>query len=241
MDEGWNRSAGAWLALMGRDGDFSRTHVLDAPMLARTRGATRALDVGCGEGRFCRMMAAQVPEVSGLDPTRALLDVARERGAAEFVEGRAEDMPFDDGAFDLVVSYLTLIDIPDARAGLSEMVRVLCPGGRLLIANLQGWLTVAQTKADGWSRDDEGAASMVVDRYFEEHAFRGAWKGMSILNWHRPLAWYMQTLLGLGLELVHFDEPKAEGGAEAERYNRAPYLLMMEWRKPAARAARPGG
>ena len=241
MDDGWARSAAAWLEHVGRDGDFSRAQVLDAPMLERVGGARRALDVGCGEGRFCRMMAAQVPEVTGLDPTPALLDTARERGGAVFVEGRAEDMPFGDGAFDLVVSYLTLIDIADARAGLSEMARVLAPGGRLLIANLQGWLTASQTKADGWARDEEGAARMVVDRYFEHHAFRAEWKGMSILNWHRPLAWYMQTLLGLGLELEHFDEPRAVGGAKADRYNRAPYLLMMEWRKPAALAAQTGG
>lgn len=239
-DDGWTRSADAWLALLGREGDFSRAQVLDAPMLDRVGGARRALDVGCGEGRFCRMMAARVPKVTGLDPTRALLDAARDRGGADFVEGRADNMPFGDGDFDLVVSYLSLIDIPDARAGLSEMVRVLCPGGRLLIANLQGWLTASQTKADGWTRDEDGAASMVIDRYFEAHAFRGAWRGMSILNWHRPLSWYMRELLGFGLELVHFDEPRAEGGPEADRYNRAPYLLMMEWRKPAALAAKPG-
>lgn len=238
MDDGWTRSAEAWLALMGEQGDFSRTQVLDAPMLARVGAARCALDVGCGEGRFCRMMAAQVPEVTGLDPTLALLERARERGGAGYVAGRAEALPFSDNDFDLVVSYLSLVDIAEPRAGLAEMARVLRPGGRLLIANLNSWNTASQTAAKGWTRNDDGAARMIVDRYFEEHAFRADWKGISILNWHRPLSFYMQTLLALGFELVHFDEPRARSGAgaKAKRYNRAPYLYLMEWCKPARAA-----
>ena len=44
MDEGWNRFAGAGLALMGRDGELIRTSVLDTPMVARARVAARARD-----------------------------------------------------------------------------------------------------------------------------------------------------------------------------------------------------
>lgn len=238
MDNGWDRSADAWLALLGQEGDFSRVHVLDAPMMARVvlTGAQSALDVGCGEGRFCRMLAATVPEVIGLDPTRKLLDAARAEGGATYVTGTAEALPFADARFDLVVNYLTLIDIADARRGLREMVRVLRPGGHLLIANLNAWKTGSLTKSENWQRDGDGAATMTVDRYLEEHVHWGEWAGMRIQNWHRPLSFYMTALLDLGLKLTHFDEPRANGGALNEAYNCAPFLMMMEWKKPGERS-----
>ena len=71
MQGDWEASAEAWIASLGAGGDFSRAAVLDRPMMAAVRqsGAQRALDVGCGEGRFCRMMAEAVPEVVRIDPT----------------------------------------------------------------------------------------------------------------------------------------------------------------------------
>ena len=71
MQSDWEASAEAWIESLGAGGDFSRVAVLDRPMMAAVRqsGAQRALDVGCGEGRFCQMMAEAVPEVVGIDPT----------------------------------------------------------------------------------------------------------------------------------------------------------------------------
>ena len=58
VSDGWSASAAAWIAEQGEDGDYGRRFVLDAPMRARIegRGFRNALDVGCGEGRFCRIM-----------------------------------------------------------------------------------------------------------------------------------------------------------------------------------------
>jgi SAM-dependent methyltransferase len=61
MDNGWQSSADAWVADMGESGDFGRRYVLDPVMLPRAvAGSPRnALDVGCGEGRFCRMLKSR--------------------------------------------------------------------------------------------------------------------------------------------------------------------------------------
>ena len=58
VSDGWAASAMAWIVEQGEDGDYGRRFVLDAPMRARIegRGFRNALDVGCGEGRFCRIM-----------------------------------------------------------------------------------------------------------------------------------------------------------------------------------------
>src|SRR5262245_16459894 len=135
MSDGWNESAEAWIASMGERGDWSREYVLDAAMLARIEGRTYrgALDVGCGEGRFCRLLRQRGFETIGVDPTVALIEEARRRDpGGKYLLGRAEQLDFVDDRFDLVVSYLTLIDIPDFRTAITEMTRVLKPGGRLL-------------------------------------------------------------------------------------------------------------
>jgi len=75
MSNGWEHSAGPWIAKMGERGDWGREYVLDPVMLERVsaRQFTCVLDVGCGEGRFCRMLKARHISVVGIDPTQALL------------------------------------------------------------------------------------------------------------------------------------------------------------------------
>jgi SAM-dependent methyltransferase len=204
---------------------------------ARMRPVARALDVGCGEGRFSRMLRAAGIPVLGIDPTDALLETARARDpGGDYRLGRAEAIDAPDGAFDLVVSYLTLVDIPDAAAGMREMARVLAPGGTLLIANLNGFGSASVAPSGGWLRDERGRESFCIDEYLTERQHWIEWSGIRICNWHRPLSFYMAALLALGLQLTYFSEPLPNGGDEAKaaRYRRVPYFLVMEWRKPGA-------
>ena len=93
------------------------------------RGAGRVLDVGCGEGTLVGYLSERVPHVVGVDP-----DVAVLRGAAApgLVVGAAEALPFPDARFDAVTACMVLHHTDPATA-LAEMVRVLAPGGRLLV------------------------------------------------------------------------------------------------------------
>ncbi|MCK0196061.1 class I SAM-dependent methyltransferase [Ancylobacter sp. 6x-1] len=240
--DGWAESAHAWIVEQGEAGDYGRRFVLDRPMTARIAGRDfrTALDVGCGEGRFCRIMQALGLATTGIDPTEALLARARTLDpAGDYRSGRAEtliealeSLGTAPPAFDLVVSYLSLIDIPDLPRALEQMVACMCPGGTLLIANLNGYSTAGQPQ--GWTRDPDGRLRYAIDDYLEERAIAVGWRGINILNWHRPLETYMRLLLGLGLHLRHFAEPAPEGGdpEKAARYRRVPYFHIMEWQKP---------
>lgn len=230
---GWDASAAAWIAIQGEDGDFGRVHVLDVPMLALVEQLAPAsvLDVGCGEGRFCRMLASRGIATTGIDPTAALIERARAlHPEGDYRVAAAETMT--EPPHDLVVCYLSLIDMPDLDAALARIVAAIRPGGHLLIANLTAFNTAAVHL--GWVKPMIGEPSFPIDHYLDERPRRTAWRGVDIFNHHRPLKRYMQALLGHGLVLTHFDEPPATGGPadKRDRYNRVPNFHIMGWQKP---------
>jgi SAM-dependent methyltransferase len=237
--DGWSESAAAWIATMGESGDLGRRFILDPAFRRRLTGAgfRRALDVGCGEGRMCRLLAELGVQAIGIDPTAALLDEARRRDpAGDYRIASAEALPFADGDFDLVISCLTMIDIPDFRAAIGQMARVLAPGGVLLVANLTPLQTAAMGR--GWRAEDGGGPEdgmvFALDRYLEEWPEWVEWRGIRIVNWHRPLSAYIQAYLAAGLTLVSYEDLRpAEGYPEeaARLYDRAPWFDLMEWRK----------
>ena len=233
---GWAESAAAWITDIGEEGDYGRACVLDRPMLERIHGRrfATALDVGCGEGRFCRMLQVAGISTVGIDPTEELLGQARRRDPkGDYRIGRAEALEFPDRSFDLVVSYLTFIDIGDIERAVAEMARVLRPRGTLLIANLTSFATAG---ADGgWQPHADGRLRFCIDHYLDERAEWVSWRGIRVKNWHRPLSRYMTLLLGAGLTLTHFDEPAPNSGDadSADRYCRVPWFLLMEWEKTA--------
>jgi len=237
MENGWQSSADAWVTDMGDRGDFGRRYVLDPVMLPRALAGSpqKALDVGCGEGRFCRMLRSHGVDVVGIDPTPALIAAARRRDVGgSYLKARAERLPFRAEAFDLVVSYLSLIDIPDVQAAVPEMARVLRPGGTLLIANLTSFNTACGDV--GWIKDSDGRRLYYpIDHYLQERAFWIEYRGIRVINHHRPLSTYLRALLGAGLVLTHFDEPAPTSDAPASRargYARAPWFLVMQCLKP---------
>ena len=106
--------------------------------LAGVREGEAFLDVGCGTGNAARLAAAAGAQVTGVDPAQRLLEVAAERvPAGTFVCGVAEELPFGAEEFDVAVSVFALIFSPDRAGAVSELLRVLRPGGRALVS---AWL-----------------------------------------------------------------------------------------------------
>jgi SAM-dependent methyltransferase len=229
----WDSSAASWLERV--DEDQNRSVLLDPVMLALAGDPCRVLDVGCGEGRFCRMLSARGFDAVGIDPTSALIAKARELDlSGRYVEAFAESLPFEDGSFDLVVSYLTLLDIPDYRRAILEMSRVLAPGGRVLVANCTPYFTCLNYP---WVKDENGVKLHVrVDQYVEEHTIRAQWCGIDILNYHRSYSDYFNAFLDCRMRLEVFQEvvPTAEMVAQSPMLAddlRVPNFMVMAWRK----------
>jgi ubiquinone/menaquinone biosynthesis C-methylase UbiE len=99
------------------------------------REGERVLDVACGTGNASIPAAGMGGIVTGVDITPELLEAARRnaenyRVEVEWVEGDAQDLPFEDGSFDVVVSTFGCMFAPDHAKAAAEIARVLAPGGR---------------------------------------------------------------------------------------------------------------
>jgi len=119
--------------------------------LLGVKAGERVLDVGCGSGVVTRDIARRVGPAGlavGADPSPQFLVVARElaqaaglAGQVEFREGSALSLPFPDGAFDVAVAVTVLSHTPGGESAIAEMARVVCPGGRVGVFDLDTDMT----------------------------------------------------------------------------------------------------
>lgn len=110
--------------------------------LATESAACQILEVGCGTGRWLEALHAAAFHaaaftVFGLDPSRGMLEQARQRSLPlRLVQGQGESLPYADSGFELVSCINALHHMNDPRAFIREARRVLAPGGRLAIASM---------------------------------------------------------------------------------------------------------
>lgn len=108
-----------------------------AVRLAAARSGHRALDLACGTGDVALLLSGRGARVTGLDITYRMLQLARDRAATApaspaFLQGDMTALPFADAQFDVVTTGYGLRNVPDLRAAVEEIRRVLRPGGVLV-------------------------------------------------------------------------------------------------------------
>jgi ubiquinone/menaquinone biosynthesis C-methylase UbiE len=118
---------------------FDRTLFKDSREWVCTRASGDTLEVAVGTGLNLPLYPPAV-RLTGIDLSPAMLGIARNRAtelgrAADLREADAHALPFPDAAFDTVVCTFSLCAIPDERLAITEMKRVLKPGGTLLLAD----------------------------------------------------------------------------------------------------------
>jgi flavin reductase (DIM6/NTAB) family NADH-FMN oxidoreductase RutF/ubiquinone/menaquinone biosynthesis C-methylase UbiE len=123
---------------MEAEGPYASLLEALAALAAPAREA-RCLDIGCGAGRLVRALAACCREAVGVDVSARMLERASTRAKAlgienaSYREARAEALPFECGAFDLVTAANLLMIMADPPASLKEAARVLRPGGHIAL------------------------------------------------------------------------------------------------------------
>lgn len=209
------------------------------PLIATgLEGATRVLDVGCGEGQVGRVAARVdgVELVVGVDPTSAqVAEAARRGGGPRLARAGAAHLPFAAGSFDAAVACLVFEHIEEMDSAIAEVARVLAPGGRFLFLLNHPLL---QTPGSGWIDD-----TILEEQYWrigpylvEDSSLEEVEKDVWIPFIHRPLSRYVNAMAASGLLVTRMDEPAPPPGflARASEYKDAatiPRLLALRAEK----------
>lgn len=209
----WAAFAPEWIDRMAERRDSAREGLLDDWMLEVLGDVSgrSVIDLGCGEGRFCRMLAARGARTLGVDLQPAFVEHASSAsGPGERYQlGDMQDLRgVADASFDVAVSYISLVDVPDQAAAVREAFRVLASGGRFVVCDLAPMAT-ATTRTDPWLRDADGRkVHYVLDDYTDEGPRDIPFpSGHRITNHHRMLSTTLNTFLHAGFRLRRLHEP----------------------------------
>jgi len=187
---------------------------------AELASAQQVLEVGCGTGAFAARCASELGcEVTALDASPEMVAATRARGI-EAAVGDVQHLPFDDAAFDGAIAAWMLYHVPDRDLAISELARVVRPGGRLVaittgrdhLADL--WQLVGAEKyASSFSREN---GQEQLERHFG-HVERHDVHSQAVFPDRASAAAYIATLDrgALSERLPEFPEPFVAHGAVA--------------------------
>ena len=166
----WEQEAENWIRWARTPGHDAYWRYREAFFALVPPAGRATLEVGCGEGRVARDLAARGHHVTGIDSSPTLLRAAREAdpgGRYELADAAA--LPFADDSFDLVVAYNSLMDVDDMPAPRSrEAARVLAAGGALCAC-----VTHPLADAGSFASRDTDAPFVIEGAYFGQRRFEG--------------------------------------------------------------------
>jgi SAM-dependent methyltransferase len=225
LRDAWDAQAGNWIRWAQTPGHdsywlFHRDRFLE---LVPSPGA-HTLDVGCGEGRLARDLAALGHRVVGIDASVAMIEAARASGTnVEYVIADAAELPFPDHAFDLVLAFMSLQDIDDMPRAVAEAARVLMPGGRLCLAVVH-----PISSAGGFADSSDDSPFVIEGEYlaagrYRDEVERGGLE-MVFHSEHRTIEDYSRALEAAGFLIERVREVTDPGHP---RWRRMPLFLHM--------------
>ena len=236
----WIELSSAWIKESREGRTPHRNGLLDQPMLEACGNVEglQVLDCGCGEGRFCRILAQRgASYVLGLDLCEPMIKAARELQAScnEYRVADVQNLSFLlDQRFDLVVSYLNQCDLPDFMANTREVYRILRNRGRFVVANLHPM----RSAGGGWYKTENGKKEHVIlDRYFEGNERYWRMMGVNFTNFHRTLSTYIHGFIEVGFKIEGIIEPTISKDQlalypELEDELRVPNFIIYSLSKP---------
>jgi len=167
----------------------------------------RVLDAGCGGGAHTAALVDLGAILTGIDSSAGLLEIAQRRlgGRARLMLADLNEvLPFEDGAFDLILASLVMHYLPDWSLPLSEFNRLLSDGGRLVFSTHHPFM-------------DHQLAGR--ENYFETYCFNDKWeragRDIEMRFWHRPLHAMFDALKSAGFQIDTLSEPQPDPRAQS--------------------------
>jgi ubiquinone/menaquinone biosynthesis C-methylase UbiE len=165
----WERHAADWVRWARAPGHDSYWTFHREPFLSLVpRPGRLTLDLGCGEGRVTRDLRDLGHRVVGVDLSPSMVAAAREADPdGEYVQADVAALPFDDGAADLAIAFMTLMDMDQMPRAVGEIGRVLEPAGRFVAAVVHPINSAGQFVP----RQGEDDAPFVIESYLEQRHY----------------------------------------------------------------------
>ena len=192
-------------------------------------GPRRTVEVGCGEGRVSRDLSERGYDVVGLDSSATLVRAARDVDPdGHYVVGAAESLPFDDGTFELVVAYNSLMDVDDMPAAIGEIARVLGPNGVLCAC-----ITHPMIDSGRWA-DEE--TFVIAEPYLDRRRYEATFERpdlppFTFHGWVYPLEAYSRALEEAEFVIDALREPPMPDALARQRpsarWQRLPNFVMF--------------
>ncbi len=241
INETWNEHTASWWQREFTDGVDPEYTEQILPLIRSELGAcSTVLDIGTGEGQAARLLVDDGVSVVGIDPIGAQIREAAHRGGGPlYVQSGAADLPLADAAVDGALACLVFEHIDDVDGAITEVARVLKPGGVFLFLLNHPLL---QTPGSGWIDDqiiEPPEQYWRIGPYLvEAETIEEVQKDVFIRFLHRPLSRYLNALAGAGLTLEFMHEPSPPPGflAQAVDFSElatVPRLLGLRLRKQA--------
>jgi SAM-dependent methyltransferase len=232
--EHWEREASNWAAWARRPGFDAYWTYSPAFFELVPRAGARTLEVGCGEGRVSRDLAARGHRVTSVDGSPTLIRLARDADArGAYLVSDAAALPFVADSFDLVVFYNSLMDVDDMEGSIREAARVLSAKGALCAC-----VTHPLSDAGRFQSNEADAPFVIEGSYLGRRRWTDVVEEldglrMTFKGWAYSLEEYFKALEMAGLTIQSVREPAMDEGAvkerpSRERWRRIPNFLM--WR-----------
>jgi SAM-dependent methyltransferase len=231
LADAWERNATDWIrwAREPEHDSYWRFH-RDRFFELLPKPGRKTLDIGCGEGRVTRDLRAVGHDVVGIDLSDTMIAAAREADPGEdYVVGNAESLPFPDGHADLVISFMSLMDVDDMPGAVHELARVLEPGGRAVVAVVH-----PINSGHVWEDKRTEGRLLMADDYFERRRNSDEIERNGLTMTFESRHWtfedYVESMIGAGLVLEALREVGEPGHP---RWSRYPLFLHLRALKPA--------
>lgn len=181
-------------------------------MLPQDLGSMSVLDLGCGDGWFCRWAAGEgAAQVLGMDASNNMLDRARRLSAMAderilFKQADLETVSLQQNAYDLVFSGLALHYVVNLGALLRQVHRSLRPGGSFVFSVEHPIFTAPVSPHFEPAKSSLHGCFWPLSNYFTEGGRTVTWLGSGVKKQHHTLSGYIKAVLSAGFTVEAVDE-----------------------------------